>query len=154
MGRKYDVPNTLTIITALEHIGYRLIRGVGCRNGYCGACATIYRIKGDYKLRAALACQEVVKDGMIFGQIPFVPVEKAIYNIDNLRRSTSVLLEHYPALARCVSCNTCTKVCPQDLDVMDYVQAARRGDVTEKRFFDLSRSLRERRVSSLGSNSS
>ena len=24
-----------------------LVRGCGCRNGFCGACATLYRIKGD-----------------------------------------------------------------------------------------------------------
>jgi Na+-translocating ferredoxin:NAD+ oxidoreductase RnfC subunit len=34
-------------------------------------------------------------------------------------------------MMRCVSCNACTKVCPQDLKVMDYVNAAIRGDLAK-----------------------
>ena len=45
-GKKYTVPDHLTIMTAMEYAGYQLVRGCGCRNGFCGACATIYRIKG------------------------------------------------------------------------------------------------------------
>ena len=50
MGKKYEVPASLTIMKALEYAGYKLVRGCGCRNGFCGACATIYRIKGDREL--------------------------------------------------------------------------------------------------------
>ena len=32
---------TLTIMRAMEYAGYQLVRGCGCRNGFCGACATI-----------------------------------------------------------------------------------------------------------------
>ena len=49
-GKKYKVPYDLTIMKALEYIGYKLIRGAGCRGGFCGACATLYKVKGDYKL--------------------------------------------------------------------------------------------------------
>jgi CO dehydrogenase/acetyl-CoA synthase alpha subunit len=35
----------------------------------------------------------------------------------------------YPSVFRCVACATCTKSCPQGLQVMDYVQAAKRGDI-------------------------
>ena len=45
-GKKYSVPADLTIMTAMEYAGYKLVRGCGCRHGFCGACATIYRIKG------------------------------------------------------------------------------------------------------------
>ena len=45
-GKKYAVPEELTIMKAMEYCGYQLVRGCGCRNGFCGACATIYRIKG------------------------------------------------------------------------------------------------------------
>jgi ferredoxin len=37
----------------------------------------------------------------------------------------------YPELARCLGCNRCTKVCPQEIDVMAYVAAALRGDLRE-----------------------
>jgi hypothetical protein len=37
MNKQYLVPPTLTIMKALEYAGYKLIRGVGCRAGFCGA---------------------------------------------------------------------------------------------------------------------
>jgi len=131
MGREYKVPVGLTIMKAMEYAGYRFVRSCGCRGGFCGACATIYRVKGNYKLRMALACQETVEDGMYISQIPFTPAEKPIYNLEELSPSANVFLEYYPEIAKCVSCNTCTKACPQDLEVMDYVQAALRGDFQE-----------------------
>ena len=54
-GKQYSVPDHLTIMRAMEYAGYQLIRGCGCRNGFCGACATIYRIKGEVELHVALA---------------------------------------------------------------------------------------------------
>lgn len=128
MGREYKVPFGLTIMKAMEYAGYRFIRGAGCRGGFCGACATVYRIEGDYKLRVALACQKTVEDGMYLTQLPFTPANKPVYDVEKLSPSVNVLLEYYPEIAKCVSCNTCTKACPQDLEVMDYVQAALRGD--------------------------
>ena len=55
-GKKYEVPAELTIMTAMEYAGYQLVRGCGCRNGFCGACATFYRIKGERDLHACIAC--------------------------------------------------------------------------------------------------
>ncbi len=131
MGREYKVPFGLTIMKAMEYAGYRFIRGAGCRGGFCGSCATVYRIEGDYKLRVALACQKTVEDGMYLTQLPFTPANKPVYDVEKLSPSVNVLLEYYPEIAKCVSCNTCTKACPQDLEVMDYVQAALRGDLEE-----------------------
>lgn len=128
MGKEYAVPYGLTIMKAMEYIGYKFVRGCGCRGGFCGACSTIYRMKGDYKLYLELACQETVKDGMYLAQIPFTPTDKPKYDMEKLKPTNSVLMELYPEINRCVSCNTCTKACPQDLDVMDYVQAGIRAD--------------------------
>ena len=47
MGKKYEVPASSTIMGAWEYAGYQLKRGCGCRNGFCGACATLYRVAGD-----------------------------------------------------------------------------------------------------------
>ncbi len=129
MGKEYKVPVGLTIMKAVEYAGYRYIRGAGCRAGFCGACATIYRKKGDYKLYTALACQTTVEDGMYLVQLPFVPANKAIYDINKLKPTGSTILAYYPEVARCVSCNTCTKVCPQDLSVMEAINHVLRGDV-------------------------
>ena len=131
MGKMHEVPEDLTIMKAMEYAGHQFRRGAGCRGGYCGACATIYRTKGSYKLQGALACQKIVEDGMYIAQIPFSPAEKKRYKIEELKPDASAFLEHYPEISRCLSCNTCTKACPQDIMVMDYVQTALRGDVEE-----------------------
>lgn len=129
MGKEYQVPAGLTIMKAMEYAGYRFTRGCGCRGGFCGACATLYRIKGDYKLHAGLACQTTVEDGMYLAQLPFVPAVKARYKIEEVSPEASTLLAYYPETARCVSCNACTKACPQEIEVMDAVQEALRGDL-------------------------
>jgi len=131
MGKKHRVPADLTIMKAMEYAGHQFRRGAGCRGGFCGACATIYRTQGSYKLQGALACQKIVEEGMYIAQIPFSPAEKKTYDLDELRPDVKVFLEYYPEIARCLSCNTCTKACPQDIMVMDYVQAALRGDIEE-----------------------
>jgi len=129
MGKAYDVPAGITIMDAMEYAGYRFIRGAGCRSGFCGACGTVYRKDEDYRLEFALACQEMVEEGMHLTQLPFTPAPRSKYVLSELNAQENVLLQHYPAIARCVSCNTCTKACPQDIEVMDYVQAALRGDL-------------------------
>jgi succinate dehydrogenase/fumarate reductase-like Fe-S protein len=131
MGKKYEVPKDLTIMRALEYAGYRYIRGCGCRGGFCGACATVYRKKDDYKLKVALACQNMVEDGMYLAQIPFYPADKASYEVKKLAPTADAILSRYPTIYRCVSCNTCTKSCPQEIQVMDYVQSMLRGDIAK-----------------------
>lgn len=129
MGKEYHVPKVLTIMTAIEYAGYKLVRGCGCRAGFCGACSTVYRKASDYKLHSALACQTLVEDGMYLVQIPFVPAVKSIYDMSEITLTDNVILRYYPEIARCVSCNTCTKSCPQNIRVMDYIQAALRGNI-------------------------
>jgi ferredoxin len=128
-GQRYEVPEGLTILQAFEWAGYRLTRGVGCRGGFCGACSTTYRIMGDYKLHFSLACQSVVEPGMLLGQIPFFPARRPDYSLQDLKASAETLLELFPELVRCFGCNTCTKSCPQELDVLSYMSAALRGDL-------------------------
>jgi len=131
MGKRYEVPETVTIQKAMEYAGYQYIRGCGCRGGICGACATIFRTEGDYKLKTGLACQTVIESGMHLVQIPFVPVNRAQYHIEDLEPTVFQLEKLYPESFRCVSCNTCTKACPMDIQVMDYMSAVMRGDIAE-----------------------
>jgi heterodisulfide reductase subunit C len=129
MGRKYEVPQGLTILKAMEFAGYKLKRGCGCRGGVCGACVTLYRRKGSYKLDFGLACQTVIEPDMYLMQLPFVPAHKAIYTIKSVRANDSTITKLYPELMRCLQCNTCTKACPVELDVMGFVAAAMRGNL-------------------------
>jgi formate hydrogenlyase subunit 6/NADH:ubiquinone oxidoreductase subunit I len=105
------------------------VRGCGCRGAFCGACGTVYRTKDDYRLKVGLACQEMVQDEMYLAEIPFFPGNKATYDIEDLEPTSEAVLKLYPEIYRCVACNTCTKACPQDIEVMEYIQAALRGDI-------------------------
>lgn len=129
MGKKYKVPATLTILKAMEYAGYQFIRGCGCRGGVCGACGTVYRTAGDYKLKSGLACQTVIEPEMYLTQIPFYPANKSVYNIEELEPTAETLIEFYPELLRCMGCNACSKVCPQDLETMEFMSAAMMGDL-------------------------
>lgn len=129
MGKACQVPSDATIMGAIEYAGHQIVRGAGCREGYCGACATLYRVPGDYKIRTGLACMTLVEEGMTLAQFPSVPAEKAIYDIEQMKPNVSAIQQAYPVVFRCVACSTCTKSCPQGLQVMDYVQAAKRGDI-------------------------
>jgi succinate dehydrogenase/fumarate reductase-like Fe-S protein len=136
MGKAHKVPADATIMGAIEYAGYQIKRGAGCREGFCGACATAYRLPKDYKIYTGLACTTLVKEGMWLSQLPAIPAEKPVYDIENLSPDVTAFQEIYPEIFRCVACNTCTKACPQDLEVMDYIQAAMRGDI--EKVMDLS----------------
>ena len=127
-GKKYEVPDNLTIMNAMEYAGYQLVRGCGCRNGFCGACATIYRIKGDKELKACLACQTKVEDNMYIATLPFFPLVKQVYDINKVPVTETVMMQLYPEIYACIGCNACTKACTQELNVMQYIAYAQRGD--------------------------
>jgi heterodisulfide reductase subunit C len=129
MGRRCQVPEGLTILTALEYSGYRLVRGCGCRAGFCGACATIYNFRNDPQLRYDLACQKTVEPDMCLVQIPYFPARKATYDIEKMKADAEKIKALYPDIVKCFGCNTCTKTCPQELEVMWYMTDAIRGDI-------------------------
>ena len=131
MGRHYQVPEGLTILTALEYCGYRVVRGCGCRAGFCGACATVFNFKNDPQLRYDLACQKTVEPDMYLTHIPFFPAAKAVYDLEKLQPSGEQILALYPDLVKCFGCNTCTKTCPQGLEVMWFMSDVLRGDLRE-----------------------
>jgi len=131
MGKRYEVPGTLTILKAMEYAGFKFIRGCGCRGGICGACGTVYRKAGDYRLRTGLACQTVVEPNMYLTQIPFYPANRASYNLKELRGRPEEVFQLYPEIFRCLACNSCTKACPMGIDVMQCIAAVLRGDLKE-----------------------
>jgi heterodisulfide reductase subunit C len=129
MGKRYEVPASLTIQKALEYAGYQLIRGCGCRGGICGACGTVYRYPNSYRIEVGLACQTVVQPDMYIAQIPFFPGNKAVYDIETLPATGSTIAALYPEIFKCVGCGTCTRSCPMDIDVLAYISKAIQGDV-------------------------
>ena len=127
-GKKYQGPSGLTIMEAMEYSGYQLVRGCGCRNGFCGACATIYRIEGDRELKGCLACQTKVEDKMYVATLPFFPLVKQVYDMEKIRPTEQIMMQLYPEIYSCIGCNACTKACTQGLDVMQYIAYAQRGE--------------------------
>ncbi len=129
MGKRYEVPDSLTIQKALEYAGYQLVRGCGCRGGICGACGTVYRFPGSYRIEVGLACQTVVQPDMYIAQLPFFPGNKAVYDIETLPAVGGTIASLYPEVFKCVGCGTCTRSCPMDIDVMGYISKAIQGDI-------------------------
>lgn len=127
-GKKYEVPGNLTIMNAMEYAGYQLVRGCGCRNGFCGACATIYRVAGDRELKMCLACQTKVENNMYVATLPFFPLVKAVYDIEKIAPTEQIMMQLYPEIYSCIGCNACTKACPQGLNVMQYIAFAQRAE--------------------------
>ena len=127
-GKRYQVPESLTIMKAMEYAGYQLVRGCGCRNGFCGACATIYRIHGEQELKTCLACQTKVEEGMYVATLPFFPLVKQVYDINKIKPTQQIMMQLYPEIYSCIGCNACTKSCTQELNVMQYIAYAQRGE--------------------------
>lgn len=136
MGKRFLVPEDLTILKALEFSGFKITRGCGCRGGVCGACATVYRKKGDYRIITGLACQTVVEPEMNLVQLPYISSNKPSYAVREINPDSLDIVKTYPELMRCMGCNTCTKSCPVNIPVMNYISAAIRGDL--KQVFELS----------------
>jgi len=62
--------------------------------------------------------------------MPFFPSNRPDYDLDKLNGSPhETLRELYPEVFKCVGCGTCTRTCPMDIDVMDYIALMKRGDL-------------------------
>lgn len=129
MGKYFEVPEGLTILKGLEYAGFEIVRGCGCRGGICGACATMYRKKDDYHIITGLACQTVIEPDINLVQLPFISAHKALYSVREINTDGLDLVTAYPELMRCMGCNTCTRSCPVNLSVMDYLSATIRKDL-------------------------
>ena len=130
LGKKHLVPEGVTIMGAIELSGYRLVRGCGCRGGFCGACATVYRVPGDHQIKVGLACQTQIEEGMDVAILPYYPAQKILLDLKSVEDPEKILHRMYPEMFRCLGCSACTKICPQDLSVMDIIAEAQRGNLT------------------------
>jgi len=66
---------------------------------------------------------------MYLTQIPFFTANRSVYDFEAMGANPEQVFQLYPELFRCVACNACTKVCPMDVEVMDYVAAIKQGDM-------------------------
>jgi formate hydrogenlyase subunit 6/NADH:ubiquinone oxidoreductase subunit I len=129
MGKRYLVPEGLTIMKAMEYAGFQYIRGCGCRGGICGACGTVYRKPKDYHIYVGLACQTIAEPDMYLAQIPFYPANRAKCNFAEIKAEPEEIFKLYPEIFRCLACNSCTKACPMEVPVMDVISAVKQGNI-------------------------
>ena len=66
---------------------------------------------------------------MHLAQLPCYPSTRAVYDLDRLEGKAEEVWKLYPEIFKCLACNACTKVCPMDVQVMDYVAAIKQGDI-------------------------
>lgn len=134
-GKACAVPADLTIMTALEYAGFRLVRGCGCRHGFCGACGAIFRVKGENRVHFALACQTQVRDEMYVASLPFYPLNRRTYALGELAPppgeapSHMIFMRLFPEIFACIGCGSCSKSCSRGLDVMQFIAYAKRNDL-------------------------
>ncbi|MBF0181997.1 MAG: 4Fe-4S dicluster domain-containing protein [Magnetococcales bacterium] len=129
---RLEVPAGRTILTALEAAGVRLVRGVGCRGGVCGACSVLFRVPSrSHDLSAGLMCQEIVQNGMEILPLPYVPQRKVRHDLELAEDETAAfhVLHLYPEVNNCIMCKECVRVCPMKIDVMGYVGMIKQGDL-------------------------
>jgi heterodisulfide reductase subunit C len=65
---------------------------------------------------------------MYVATLPFFPLIKEIYNIEEIKPAEQIMMQLYPEIYSCVGCNACTKACTQELRVMQYIAYAQRGE--------------------------
>jgi len=128
MGRRYDVPQGITLVQAMWYTGHHIVRGIGCLGGVCGACSTVYRKKGERDLKEGLGCQLLVEEGLSYSFAPAYPVQKTAYRFEQIEDPKRDLFKYYPEVALCRNCNACTEACPQQIDVRTGVWKAAFGD--------------------------
>ncbi|MDC4205612.1 MAG: 2Fe-2S iron-sulfur cluster-binding protein [Candidatus Manganitrophus sp.] len=131
-GAEYPVPEGITVIQAMWHLGRPTIHGVGCLGGVCGACPITYRLPDQMSSKTGLACQTAVREGMAITFIPSDSSKKAIALLPKEAPTQKTLFQYYPETRRCTACRACTSVCPQEIDVMggaggDQRRACKRG---------------------------
>ncbi len=128
MGKRYQVPQGITLIQAMWHIGQNVTRGIGCLGGVCGACAAFYRTSGSYELKTGLACQLLVEEGLSFSLMQSFPTRKPIYEFEAISDPKQELFKYFPEAALCRNCNACSEACPQEIDVRSGIWKAAFGD--------------------------
>ena len=65
---------------------------------------------------------------MYVATLPFFPLVKQVYDIEKVRPDEQIMMQLYPEIYSCIGCNACTNSCTQDLNVMQYIAYAQRGD--------------------------
>ena len=133
-GKAFDVPASKTVIQACTLSGEPLLQNVGCMGqGVCGSCRCMVRRAGSREVKAELACETLVEDGMQVSFIDyFAPRQPHVYQIEEVHDSWRVnaqLNDIFPEAKHCRHCSGCDRACPKDIEVQLGVNLASAGDI-------------------------
>ena len=83
--------------------------------------------------RAYIFCQENIAAYIMeqLTKIKHTNVKTSLVEgeIEDLKPDQQVMMELYPEIYSCIGCNACTKACTQNLNVMQYIAYAQRGEL-------------------------
>lgn len=130
-GKPYSIPAGLTILRAMEFVGYTPIHECGCRGGVCGACTVTVKKEGKLETEYVLACRTVAEEGLYVDLPQRKQPIKREYDIQNVDMSINPVLRLYPEINNCVRCGLCTRSCPNNIDVMRYIAYIRSGEINK-----------------------
>ncbi|VAX30199.1 hypothetical protein MNBD_NITROSPIRAE01-1315 [hydrothermal vent metagenome] len=128
-GEAHQVPEAITIIQAMWHLGRSMEKNIGCLGGACGACVVITRLPGQMLPLTGLACQMMVAEGLNISFLQGDPSQKTVAPLPAESPSRETVFQYYPETKRCVACGACTTACPQKIDVMAGVREMMMGDL-------------------------
>ncbi len=128
-NEQHAVPEGITVIQGMWHLGRSMLHGVGCLGGACGACAILTRRPGQPQPKTALACQTMVSEGLDIAFLSTDVSVKARALLPNETPSRDTLFQYYPETRRCVACGACSTACPQGIDVMAAVRETMMGEL-------------------------
>ncbi len=128
MGKPYRVSKDLSLLGALIEIGWDSSKGLGCMGGCCGACAALYRLAGETRVQAGLACRTPATDGISFTLAGQYYSPKPDYDVSEISDPKQALFDLYPEVTTCRNCDMCPQVCPQGINPMKGMWYAAFGD--------------------------
>ena len=127
-GEEWLVPENITILEAFEYSNHKFAKNCGCRSGFCGSCAVLYRLSKNSQPKACPACQTLVKNGMYIAPLPSFKMEKKIYDLNETTSFSYILNQLYPEVNSCIECGLCSRNCTKGIDVKEYIISAKNGD--------------------------
>ena len=68
--RQFQVPENSNLLRALQFLGISLLNAKLCWNGECENCLFAFTEGDNNDVKRALACRQLIFDGMVIDQLP------------------------------------------------------------------------------------
>ena len=130
-GKEINVPSNLSVIQALWHACLAQIMNIGCMAGACGSCRVFVRKLNSLEVKAELACQLILEEGMQINFLPNLETYQRRYEIENItnyEHIDEVFRNAFPEAENCRHCGGCDNACPEDIKVEHGVVLATQGE--------------------------